>query len=541
MNLLKLIKTESNVSPRSILILAVVSGIANGMLMGIINAAAGSASHDNLNFRYLVMFALAIILFIVTKRLAMVKSLAIAERVITQFRLRIANKLRRADLQAAEQIDHSVVEARLTQDTMTISQAFGEIINALQSAVMILVCVAYLAMLSLAACLITVGTIAAGVSIYLANQRTVSVDLQRSTQKEVEFFHSLGQLVHGFKELKMNRAKSTDWFDNSYTATSREGETLKLKTAVQFVKNFMFSQTFFYILIGIVVFLLPVLSATYSDVVIKTTAVILFIIGPLTAIVGCIPFFVRANVAVDNLYQFEATLDAYAQHAEENGGQSAMTFDGFQSIALRDVAFHYVEPSGQSGFAVGPFDLTLRRGETVFIVGGNGSGKSTLMKLITGLYHPVQGELLVDGIPLRRPHYQNYRELFSIIFADFHLFDRLYGLPQVDERRIQEMLRDLELTDKTDFVNGRFTNTNLSTGQRKRLAFITAMLDDRPILAIDEFAADQDPVFRAYFYNVIFKDLKARGKTVIAVTHDDKYFGVADRVLKMEYGRLVPA
>lgn len=540
MNLLKLIKSESNASPRSILILAVISGIANGILMAIINAAAGTASHDNLNFRYLVMFVLAIMLFIVTKKAAMMKSLAIAEKVITQFRLRIANKLRHADLQSVEQIDHSVIEARLTQDTMTISQASGEIINALQSAVMILVCVGYLAMLSFTACLITVGTIVAGVSLYLANQRAVSIDLQRSTEKEVEFFHSLGHLVHGFKELKMNQGKSGDWYENSYTATSIEGEALKIKTAVQFVRNFIFSQTFFYMLIGVVVFLLPVLSATYTDVVIKTTAVILFIIGPLTSIVGCIPFFVRANVAVDNLYRFEAAIDAYVKNGGEDAGHSAMTFDGFQTIAMRNLAFQYVDASGQPGFSVGPFDLTWKRGETVFIVGGNGSGKSTLMKLLTGLYQSGQGELLVDGIQLRRTHYQNYRELFSIIFTDFHLFDRLYGLQQVDERRVREMLRDLELTDKTDFVNGRFTNTNLSTGQRKRLAFIIAMLDDRPILAIDEFAADQDPVFRAYFYNVIFKDLKARGKTVIAVTHDDKYFGVADRVLKMEYGRLAP-
>lgn len=173
-------------------------------------------------------------------------------------------------------------------------------------------------------------------------------------------------------------------------------------------------------------------------------------------------------------------------------------------------------------------------------MGGNGSGKSTLLKLLTGLYRPASGELRVNGQSLLPVQYHRYRNQFSIVFTDFHLFDRLYGLTRVNDESLAELLHDMELDLKTHYEEGRFSTLNLSTGQRKRLALIVALLDDKAILVFDEWAADQDPVFRKRFYEEILPDLKRRGKTVIAATHDDRYFSVADRVLKMECGRFVP-
>jgi len=190
-------------------------------------------------------------------------------------------------------------------------------------------------------------------------------------------------------------------------------------------------------------------------------------------------------------------------------------------------------------FSVGPLDMTLNQGEMLFIVGGNGSSKSTLLKLLTGLYYPATGFLSVDDDEIDQSHYHNYRELFSIIFTDFHLFDKLYGLHQIDEQLLKSLLHSMQLDKKTHYLDGQFTNLNLSTGQKKRLAFITAILEDKPIYVFDELAADQDPAFRQYFYEVVLQELKQQGKTIIAVTHDDKYFHVADRVLKMEYGQIV--
>lgn len=175
----------------------------------------------------------------------------------------------------------------------------------------------------------------------------------------------------------------------------------------------------------------------------------------------------------------------------------------------------------------------------MFIVGGNGSGKSTLLKLLVGLYYPLSGSIYINDKLLESDDYIHYRELYSTIFTDFHLFERLYGIEDVDYRRVDELLKTMGLSKKTTFKNNGFSNTDLSTGQKKRLAYIASVLEDKQIYIFDEWAADQDPEFRQYFYEILLKDLKSKGKTVIAVSHDDRYFFAADKIIKIEYGRII--
>lgn len=541
MNLIQLVKKESTNSLQTLLVLTLVSGVAQGMLLAIINNAAATAAYADLNFRNLLLFGIAITIFIIAKRVALSRSFLMAEEIIAKFRIRIADKLRRSNLAVVERIGKANVEARLAQDTLTLSQAAGEIVNAAQSAIMIAVCVAYLAFLSKLAFYLTLAMIIGGVSIYVRNQRAINRQLQLATQKETEFFVSLGHLMDGFKELKMNQPKSDDLFENYFSRICADAQAVKVRTGLEYVRNFIFSQTFFYLLIGVLVFLLPAFNEGYTDVIVKTTAVILFIVGPLTSLVGSIPIYAKASVAMDNLSTLEGFLDSPIAAAERMVAPAKIDFHGFRKIDVEDVTFTYLDERNQPAFSVGPFRLDLRQGETIFIVGGNGSGKSTLMKLLTGLYAPQGGALLVDGVRLQAAHYRAYRELFSILFTDFHLFDRLYGLHDLDEKRLAQLLTRMDLDDKTAFEAGRFTNLNLSTGQKKRLALIVAILEDRPILALDEFAADQDPEFRQFFYETLLPELKAAGKTIIAITHDDRYFHCADRVIKMEYGQIQPA
>jgi putative pyoverdin transport system ATP-binding/permease protein len=534
MKLLHLIRKESSVNFRSLLILTVVSGLAQGVLLSIINNAAAAASFDRVNFRYLCLFGIAIATFIITKQRVLSRSFVMTEEVIARLRIRISDKLRRSNLAVVERIGKPRIEGRLTQDTLTISQSAGEIANAAQSAVMILVCVLYMAVLSKVAFVITVGLIIGGVSIYLRNQRVLNREWQAATQIETDFLGSLYHLFDGFKELKVNQAKSHDLFENEFSRICLEAQRIKTKTSLEYVRSFIFSQTFFYVLIAVLVFLLPVLSQAYTDVVMKATAVVLFIVGPLSSLVGAIPIYMRARVAMDNITALDAFLDTPEASSERMVEAAKTDFGDFQEITLEKVTFRYAD----DGFAVGPFDLTVKKGEVLFFVGGNGSGKSTLMKLLTGLYMPAEGAIQVDHLRLQPAFYPPYRELFSIIFTDFHLFDRLYGSPQVDEKLLARWLHKLDLDQKTSFQGGKFSNLDLSTGQRKRLALAVACMEDRPILALDEFAADQDPEFRAYFYEKLLPELKAAGKTVLAVTHDDRYFHCADRVIKMEYGRI---
>ncbi len=193
----------------------------------------------------------------------------------------------------------------------------------------------------------------------------------------------------------------------------------------------------------------------------------------------------------------------------------------------------------ERGFLLGPISLTLQPGEITYIVGGNGSGKSTLAKLMTGLYEPQGGSIYLDGVPITEQNREWYRQHFSAIFSDFYLFDRCLGFNQPElDRDVERYLKQLQLDHKVQVKDGVLSTTRLSQGQRKRLALLTAYLEDRPIYLFDEWASDQEPYFRDLFYKEILVKLKERGKIVIVITHDDRYFHLADHMIKLDYGKV---
>ncbi|HDR9319880.1 TPA: cyclic peptide export ABC transporter, partial [Burkholderia vietnamiensis] len=216
------------------------------------------------------------------------------------------------------------------------------------------------------------------------------------------------------------------------------------------------------------------------------------------------------------------------------------------AVTLRGVTHAYFHERDERMFRIGPIDLTIRPGELVFIVGGNGSGKTTLAKVLTGLYEPEEGTIEVDGRPIGWRERAAYRQRFSAVFNDFHLFDALLGIVDPDDparaqadARANALIAKLALDHKVKVVDGAFSNRALSTGQRKRLALVVAYLEDRPFYLFDEWAADQDPSFKAVFYEQLLPELRARGKAVIVITHDDRYFDLADRLLKLDNGQIV--
>jgi putative ATP-binding cassette transporter len=263
---------------------------------------------------------------------------------------------------------------------------------------------------------------------------------------------------------------------------------------------------------------------------------ILFLRTPLTAVVTAIPSLVSGGVALAKLKSLELP-----DYSPDFGADAARSPLAWTRLRLDAVTYHYPDRDGGSGFDLGPLHLDLRRGETVFLIGGNGSGKSTFARLLTGLYRPHAGQIRLDGIPVDETRRADFRRLFATVFSDFHLFHQLLGPGGADanERATRRWLKALSLAHKATVENGRLGDTRLSQGQRKRLALLLALLEERPILVLDEWAADQDPGFRRRFYTELLPGLKAAGKTIVAITHDEHYFHVADRVLKMDGGRLV--
>ncbi|MBR8838024.1 MAG: ATP-binding cassette domain-containing protein [Stigonema ocellatum SAG 48.90 = DSM 106950] len=195
----------------------------------------------------------------------------------------------------------------------------------------------------------------------------------------------------------------------------------------------------------------------------------------------------------------------------------------------------------EKGFLLGPISLSLQLGQITYIVGGNGSGKSTLAKLMTGLYPPTTGSIYLDGVLITDQNREWYRQHFSAIFSDFYLFDSYLGFNHTElDREVENYLRQLQLDHKVQVRNGVLSTTNLSQGQRKRLALLTAYLEDSPIYLFDEWASDQEPYFRDLFYRQTLVKLKERGKAVVVITHDDRYFHLADQIIKLDYGKVEP-
>ncbi|MBF0200242.1 MAG: cyclic peptide export ABC transporter [Desulfamplus sp.] len=538
MNLLTLYKREATKSGVPVIVMALLSGVFQGLLLGIITHAASAGSKDPAYLKYFMLFAVCFAVAIIGKHYSLTESTRIAENMIKNVRIRISDKIRDSELIFLENIGKAEIYTLITQNTNLISESIVLIMNACQAGIVLICCLFYVAYLSQLAFLITLGAIFAGVCNFLLVQNAIDTELRETTRKETRFFDMLYTILDGFKELKVNRKKNDEYF-KSVKQVADETEELKIKTGFRFVIEIMFSQVFFYILIAILVFILPKFDYMSGDVVIKVTAAVLFIIGPANHLVSAIPLISRSNIAVENIYSLEKRLDDASGPYRSKGSVPVSKFSDFKEIEFRDVLFSYVDANNVPLFSLGPLNMSLKAGEIIFIVGGNGSGKSSFMKIVTGLYYPDSGSILVDGTPLTIANYPAYREFFSVIFGDFHLFDKLYGFDDIDETMVGNLLKTMELEKKTEFIDRGFTNINLSTGQRKRLAMIVALLENRPICVFDEWAADQDPIFREFFYTKLLEKMKKEGKTVIAVSHDDRYFQMADRVIKMEYGKFV--
>jgi len=302
----------------------------------------------------------------------------------------------------------------------------------------------------------------------------------------------------------------------------------------------IFLQAALYTLLGAIAFAVPTFSGAMEvESVTKTITAVVGVVGTCFGLVQAIPIISAANTAADNIERLEARLLTTIPTAEVAAVEPPKRF---QKIEMRNVVFRHVDKWSDAVFQVGPIDFTLQSGDLVFITGGNGSGKSTLVKLLAGLYKPDSGEITFDGVRVNDSTRQAYRELIAAIFPDYHLFEKLYGIPDPDPAEVNRLLIQFRLHDKTHLTDSQFSTLDLSAGQRKRLALIVSLLEKRPILLLDEWAADQDPEFRRKFYYDLLPELKRAGETVVAITHDDRYLDEMDlpaRRLRMEDGRFV--
>jgi len=550
MRLIQFIEKETSKPYKQILLIVIIAGIANSLLLGIVNHATQAvADNENLT-QYFWLYMAAFAVFLYAQWFAFERAIITIEDAIYNVRIRLTRKIRQVELPFMEEQGSDSLYGRFTQSDMLISQSIPQITGAAQMSVLLIFSFLYLAYISYLSFVISMAGILLSTTLFLAKTRRIKRLLQEVKHKEVSYFKSISHLLNGFKEVKINHKKGQAILQNIATQ-SAEIEKIKLEVGKQESRLWGHGRILVYTLLPVLIFVIPGLSEVHTDNIYKISSTILFITGPIAILINAMPVLNRVNLSIDELVSLEAEMDQAIskEFSRRNDDESKeeecdLIFSDFKEISMKNVSFSYTSVSdygdeNNSDFTAGPFNDTINRGELLFIIGGNGSGKSTYLKLLTGLYYPENSNLFVDSRAIDTSSYPAYRDLFSVIFTDFHLFDKFYGMENIDSNKVNYWLEKMRMQDKVEYKNGGFTRTSLSTGQRKRLAFIAAILEDKPILVMDEFAADQDPQFRQYFYETLLPEIKAMGKTVIAVTHDDHYFHVADRLLKMEEGKMV--
>ncbi|WP_367154761.1 multidrug ABC transporter permease/ATP-binding protein [Methylomonas sp. HYX-M1] len=459
----------------------------------------------------------------------------LGHRLVYEMRRTMVKRILDTELQRLEWLGPARLLASLNGDTNRLTSAFIGLPSALYGLALNLGSFAYLAWLSPRLFAAVAGWMAVGVAIAWLLLNRTHQHIAAARYVEDLLYEDYQAALYGRKELALNRDRAKRFYNDEFETNAQTSRNCEIRADIYNACNENWANAMILGAIGLVFYLVNALAWETSAVATTYAVTILFLRTPLTGLIAAIPGLIGGSVALAKLDSLE--LPCY--NPKFSVAQTAATAT-WRTLTLKNVEYRYPALENGNPFSVGPIDFELRRGELVFLIGGNGSGKTTFSRLLTGLYRPQNGQLLLDGHPLTEAHRPAYRSLFSSVFSDFYLFSRLLGPngADADPEQIRFWLNQFGLADKVTVEDSKLSDTNLSQGQRKRLALIAALLEDRPVLVLDEWAADQDPEYRRRFYSEWLPLLKASGKTVLAITHDEHYFSVADRIVKMDEGHI---
>jgi cyclic peptide transporter len=538
MSFLQLVRREMHGSVQKLIFMSGIGGVSNASILAAINTGMQNSDNGQKPGLWAAsLFLIALLLFYRSQQFVTITATAEIEAIIHKLRVRLMDMIRRSELLELERIGRARIVAAVTSDTAVLTQASNMLCFTVQGAVLIFFVGLYVAYLSLTAFALTVVIVTGAGFIFHFKNKRLAAQKAESAGWERRLFDRLVDFLDGFKEVRLNAARSDDLFDDALDV-SKTAANIKIRTQAETFKLIVTTQISMYILLGAVVFVAPNLSSLGGASIAKTTTALLFIVGACFGLVQSIPILLNANAAADRIARLEDALHATVRPA---AGVPIVAPKRFERIEMKNIVFGYTDKFSDTVFKIGPIDFTLNSGDLVFITGGNGSGKSTFLRVLSGLYPPDSGEVTLDGRPVTNASRDEYRGLMSAIFFDYHLFQRLYGV-DTDPAEVERLLAKFRLTDKTGLVNGEFRTLDLSGGQRRRLALVVSMLEKRPIMILDEWTAEQDPEFRRKFYDELLPELMAAGATCVVITHDDRYLDelhLPARRIRMDEGRIV--
>jgi putative pyoverdin transport system ATP-binding/permease protein len=526
---LEFIGKENYLSIVIILVLNLIAAICHLLVIYFINKTL--ATIESFSPYYSLTCILFFVLYVFNLRWGFVRSSNTIETSAARLRNSIVDKIRHSELKIIEELHIGEIVIKLTRDVQTLARSLSVYLSLIQVSIFLTLVLIYLCWVSFKAFLIISCFVLIGLIYFHFQKIFIQKKTHQLQRTEEELFSAVSHRFLGFKELKINAVKSIDFNHRCLNPLLAKIKKLRITLGFRYSGNATVIDVLKLCIFGFILMffsssgeLLPILIIVYT------------LDDAIWALMCYLPDFWKGIVAMERINQLNEKLDKlYIQKINNSGLVQEFDASPFKQLKINDLTFKYTDKQGDPLYLLGPLDLTVNAGEILFIIGGNGSGKSTLMKIISGLYPPYSGVFTLDSEKVR---ISDYQFMYSIIFSDYYPFDRFWGIDQIDHQKLIKLLNNLDLNHKTQWDGEKFTHTDLSTGQKKRLALILSLMEDKEIFIFDEWAAEQDPEFRYYFYHHVLSDLKAAGKAVIIVSHDDQYFKYADRIVKMENGRI---
>ncbi|GGX34306.1 cyclic peptide export ABC transporter [Aquimarina muelleri] len=453
--------------------------------------------------------------------------------------LKIINKLRISDYESYLRLGEARV--RTAMNDIGFLESLPEVFIAfLNAVIMILVTVGYMFWLYPQGALLIVALIIILCFVFLYRNKIIEKNMDKERDLDDSFMRNYNDFLHGFNKIKMSTKRSDSMFFDHITKNRNEAINLSIKSELAALGNNLTGEYSFYFLIGIILFVMPVVFGVDQGVIAGFMVAILFLIGPIGNIINLMKTLIGYKIAFSRLNEFNEITTGNFDYQDLQATPNQL--GDFKKLSINNLSYQYVDEKESVIFELQPINLEIQKGEVIFIYGGNGSGKSTFINLLSGLYIPKSGEMLFNDVLITNNNRSDYRDMLSCIFSDNYLFTENYDnfdlLPSNEQ--LNELLKEMALDKiiKQDITENKIFQ-NLSSGQKKRLALIYSVLEDKDIFIFDEWAAEQDPDFRKYFYKNIIPDLKSKGKTVIAITHDDAYYKSCDRLIKFNYGKML--
>ncbi|NLU93283.1 cyclic peptide export ABC transporter [Chitinophaga sp. Ak27] len=511
------------------LIVSILSGIANMVLILLISSAAGN--RDNLPF-ILFYFGLSVMIYLIGRSYIQRTLIGFTRKLVHEIRIDMVGKILSSSYEKFEKIENGRVLATINGDIYVIGNIAYMAISLATSIITVIGAFLYLSAIAFWATMVTAILVCVISTIYYFFSKSTRPLFEEARDAGNVLMDFMTDLINGYKEISLNRRKKLEFRED--ISDCSEGLRAKImKAETNFIYAFLVGELLLILLLGTSAFGLPLLfPAIKFPVIMSFIMILLYLIGPINGILRSIPEIMQFKIAWDRIEVFLGELPSDLSIDEPMPLTVAGMPDSFQADGIR---FLYDTGSAQP-FGVGPVSFELNKGEILFITGGNGSGKSTLAKMLTGLYKPSAGVIRINNQVIPALELGEY---FSVVFSPVHLFKKLYSVT-IDgkEEEIFRYLEELDLSHKVSIRNMTFDTLELSNGQLKRLALLQCYLEDKPIYLFDEWAADQDPEYRKFFYRTLLPKMKMQNKIVIAITHDDHYFDVADKILKLNVGKM---